>query len=141
MWTRASRAAREEIRNRDFVDVIMEFLGLAAIQNCPVHDLPYGRRKLVELGRALALEPKMLLLDEPSAGMSPEEREDLTVWITNIRDTYHVTILLIEHDMNMVMDISDTVLVIDQGEVVAKGCPGYIQEHPDVIRAYLGFSD
>ena len=138
MWGRHSRAARDEVRNREFVETIMEFLGILPLRDHPVLGLPYGKRKLVELGRALALEPKLLLLDEPSAGMDAEEKKELGIFIRKVRDKYRATILLIEHDMRMVMGISDTVLAIDQGEVIAKGEPRDVKNNPDVIKAYLG---
>jgi branched-chain amino acid transport system ATP-binding protein len=130
LWGRGSRAAREEIRNREIVERIIDFLDLAS--------LPYGKRKLVELGRALALEPKILLLDEPSAGMNTEEKEDLNIWVKDIQADYRVTILLIEHDMNMIMGISDRILAMSQGEKIIEGTAKEVQSHPEVIRAYLG---
>jgi branched-chain amino acid transport system ATP-binding protein len=103
--------------------------------------LPYGKRKLVELGRALALEPTVLLLDEPSAGMNTEEKEDFKIWIKDIQEDYKVTILLIEHDMNMIMGISDRILAMNQGDKIVEGTPREVQGHPEVIRAYLGEAD
>jgi len=138
LWGRGSRAAREEIRNREIVEKIIDFLDLQSVRNSYVASLPYGKRKLVELGRALALEPKILLLDEPSAGMNTEEKEDLNIWIKDIQADYRVTILLIEHDMNMIMGISDRILAMNQGEKIIEGTAMEVQSHPEVIRAYLG---
>jgi branched-chain amino acid transport system ATP-binding protein len=138
LWGRGSRAAREEIRNREIVEKIIDFLDLQSVRNNYVASLPYGKRKLVELGRALALEPKILLLDEPSAGMNTEEKEDLNLWIKDIQADYRVTILLIEHDMNMIMGISDRILAMNQGEKIIEGTAKEVQNHPEVIRAYLG---
>jgi len=138
LWGRSSRAAREEIRNREIVEKIIDFLDLQSVRNSYVASLPYGKRKLVELGRALALEPKILLLDEPSAGMNTEEKEDLNIWIKDIQADYRVTILLIEHDMNMIMGISDRILAMNQGEKIIEGTAQEVQSHPEVIRAYLG---
>ncbi len=138
LWGRGSRAAREEIRNREIVEKIIDFLDLQSVRNNYVASLPYGKRKLVELGRALALEPKILLLDEPSAGMNTEEKEDLNIWIKDIQADYRVTILLIEHDMNMIMGISDRILAMNQGEKIIEGTAKEVQSHPEVIRAYLG---
>ncbi|MBP1710605.1 MAG: transporter-related protein [Deltaproteobacteria bacterium] len=141
MWGRHSRAAREEIRHREVIEHIVDFLDLQSLRDQFVSNLPYGKRKLVELGRALALEPKVLLLDEPSAGMNTEEKDDLRIWIKDIQEDYKVTILLIEHDMNMVMGISDRILAISQGVKIIEGTPQEVQKHPDVIAAYLGEED
>ena len=141
MWGRKSRAAKEEIRNIRFVEKIIDLFDLQLVRDEFVSALPYGKRKLVELGRALALEPKILLLDEPSAGMNTEEKEDLHIWIKDIQEDYKVTILLIEHDMNMVMGISDRVLAMNQGEKIIEGTPQEVQRHPEVIKAYLGETD
>ena len=141
LWGRHSRAAREEIDNREIVERIIDFLDLQSVRDQFVANLPYGKRKLVELARALALKPKILLLDEPSAGMNTEEKEDLNMWIKDIQSDYQVTILLIEHDMNMIMGISDRIFVINHGEMIVEGIPGDIQRHPDVIKAYLGEED
>jgi branched-chain amino acid transport system ATP-binding protein len=138
LWGRRSRAAKEEIENREIVEGIIDFLDLQSVRNSYVASLPYGKRKLVELGRALALDPKVLLLDEPSAGMNTEEKQDLNIWIKDIQTDYKVTILLIEHDMNMIMGISDRVFAMNQGEKITEGVPGEVQSHPGVIRAYLG---
>ena len=138
MWGRRSRTAQEEIRHREIVEGIIDFLELQSVRDSLVANLPYGKRKLVELGRALALEPKVLLLDEPSAGMNTEEKEDLNLWVKDIREDYKVTILLIEHDMNMIMGISDRVLAINHGEEITEGVPREVQRHPEVIKAYLG---
>ncbi|MDO9516105.1 MAG: ABC transporter ATP-binding protein [Syntrophales bacterium] len=141
MWGRRSRAAREEIANREIVEGIIDFLELQSVRDSFVNSLAYGKRKLVELGRALALEPKILLLDEPSAGMNTEEKEDLNIWIKDIQEDYQVTILLIEHDMNMIMGISDHVFAMNQGEKITEGPPLEVQRHPEVIKAYLGEED
>ncbi|MHB8137968.1 MAG: ABC transporter ATP-binding protein [Smithellaceae bacterium] len=141
MWGRHSRAAKEEIRHREVIEHIVDFLDLQSLRDHFVSSLPYGKRKLVELGRALALEPKVLLLDEPSAGMNTEEKDDLRIWIKDIQEDYKVTILLIEHDMNMVMGISDRILAISQGVKIIEGTPQEVQKHPDVIAAYLGEED
>lgn len=138
MWGRHSRTAKEEVRNREIVEKIIDFLDLQSLRDQMVANLPYGKRKLVELGRALALEPVVLLLDEPSAGMNTEEKDDLRIWIKDIQEDYDVTILLIEHDMNMVMGISDRILAINQGVIIVEGTPQEVQKHPEVIAAYLG---
>jgi len=138
MWGRGSTAAKEEIANREFVENIIDFLDLQSVRNHYVASLPYGKRKLVELGRALALEPKILLLDEPSAGMNTEEKGDLNIWIKDIQADYQVTILLIEHDMNMIMGISDRIFAMNQGEKIVEGIAAEVQCHPEVIKAYLG---
>ncbi len=141
LWGRGSKAAREEILNREIVERIIDFLDLQSVRDQYVASLPYGKRKLVELGRALALEPKILLLDEPSAGMNTEEKQDLNIWIKDIQTDYQVTILLIEHDMNMIMGISDRIFAMSQGEKIVEGRPKEVQSHPEVIRAYLGEED
>jgi branched-chain amino acid transport system ATP-binding protein len=138
MWGKHSSAAKEEVKNREIIEHIVDFLDLQSVRDQFVSSLPYGKRKLVELGRALAIEPKVLLLDEPSAGMNTEEKDDLKIWIKDIQEDYQVTILLIEHDMNMVMGISDRILAISQGVKITEGTPQEVQKHPDVIAAYLG---
>ncbi len=137
-FRRRSKAAREEIENREKVEQIIDFLELQSARDQLVINLPFGTQKLVELGRALALEPELLLLDEPSGGMNLEEKGDLVFWIKDIQEDLGITILLVEHDMTMVMDISDRILVLNHGEVIAEGPPREIQKHPDVIKAYLG---
>jgi branched-chain amino acid transport system ATP-binding protein len=137
-FRRGSRAAREEIGHRERVERIIDLLALQAARNQFVGNLPYGTQKLVELGRALALEPELLLLDEPSAGMNSEEKQDLIFWIKDIQDELNMTVLLIEHDMKMVMDISDRILAINFGSPITQGLPEAVQNHPDVLKAYLG---
>lgn len=138
MWGKHSFAGREEARHRRKVEEIIDFLDLQTVRDKPVGGLPYGTQKLVELGRALALEPELLLLDEPCAGMNTEEKQDTIFWIKDIQDALEVTILLIEHDMNMVMDISDRILVINFGSSITEGTPEDVQKHPEVLKAYLG---
>ena len=135
---RIGKAAREEARNREIVEGIIEFLDIAQFRRSFVAMLPYGIQKRVELGRALAMEPKLLLLDEPAAGMNLEETEDMARFITDIRRELKIGIILVDHDMRMVMDLADRVLVIDFGKPIAVGTPLEIQQNPDVIRAYLG---
>jgi len=137
-FRRGSKAAQEEIKHRERVEQIIDLLDLQSARNQLVRGLPYGTQKLVELGRALALEPELLLLDEPSAGMNSEEKQDLIFWIKDIQDELGVTILLIEHDMRMVMDISDRILAINFGKPIAEGAPEEIQKNPEVLKAYLG---
>jgi branched-chain amino acid transport system ATP-binding protein len=131
-------ASREEARNREIVEGIIEFLEIQQFRKSYVAMLPYGIQKRIELGRALAMEPRLLLLDEPVAGMNVEETEDMARFITDIRRELGVGIVLVEHDMRMVMDLADRVLALDFGRPIALGKPAEIQSHPDVIRAYLG---
>jgi branched-chain amino acid transport system ATP-binding protein len=140
-FRRKSRAALEEIRHRERVEHIIDLLDLQYARNQFVGSLPYGTQKLIELGRALALEPELLLLDEPSAGMNTEEKQDLIFWIKDIQDELRVTILLIEHDMRMVMDISDRILAINFGRPIGEGVPEEIKSNPEVLQAYLGEED
>jgi branched-chain amino acid transport system ATP-binding protein len=130
--------AKEEIKNREVAEEIIDFLDLQSARNQFVINLPYGTRKLVELGRALAMSPEIMMLDEPSAGMNLEEREDLKIWIKDIRDDFGITIIIVEHDMNLVMNISDEIMALNFGKKIAQGKPEEIQKHPEVIKAYLG---
>src|SRR4030043_679238 len=135
---KGSKAAKEEMKNREKVEEVIDFLELQAARNQFVINLPYGTRQLVELGRALALEPELILLDEPSAGMNIEEKGDMMFSIQDIRDDLGITVLLVEHDMNLIMDISDRILALNYGERIAEGLPEEIQKHPEVFKAYLG---
>ncbi len=137
-FQRGSRAAQEEREHREHVERIIDLLDLQSARDQFVGNLPYGTQKLIELGRALALEPELLLLDEPSAGMNSEERQDLIFWINDIQEELGVTILLIEHNMKVVRDISDRVLAINFGRPIVEGTPEKLQNNPEVLKAYLG---
>ncbi|SFU94693.1 amino acid/amide ABC transporter ATP-binding protein 1, HAAT family (TC 3.A.1.4.-) [Polaromonas sp. YR568] len=132
------RARREEAEHREVVEEIIEFLEIEHIRKTPVRRLPYGLQKRVELGRALAAQPKILLLDEPMAGMNIEEKQDMCRFILDVNDHYGTTVLLIEHDMGVVMDLSDRVVVLDYGKKIGDGTPSEVRANQDVIDAYLG---
>ncbi len=129
---------REEVRHREVVEDIIDFLEIEAIRKRVVGSLPYGLQKRVELGRALALHPKILLLDEPMGGMNIEEKEDMARFILDVNDEWGMTIVLIEHDMGVVMDISQRVVVLDLGSKIAEGSPDEVKNNPQVVKAYLG---
>jgi branched-chain amino acid transport system ATP-binding protein len=133
-------ARAEEMEHRAAVENVIDFLEIEAIRKTPVGRLPYGLQKRVELGRALAAEPDLLLLDEPMAGMNLEEKQDMCRFILDVNDEFGTTIVLIEHDMSVVMDISDRVIVLDYGLKIADGSPDEVRANQDVIDAYLGIS-
>jgi len=135
---RIGPAEREEIRHREFVERIIDFLDLQAWRKTPVGQLPYGLQKRVDLGRALAMEPQVLLLDEPMAGMNVEEKQDMCRFVLDVNDEFGTTVVLIEHDMGVVMDISDRVVVLDYGRKIGDGAPQDVRENPEVVKAYLG---
>jgi branched-chain amino acid transport system ATP-binding protein len=131
-------ARREELRHREFVEHIIDFLEIQAYRKTPVGRLPYGLQKRVDLARALAMEPKILLLDEPMAGMNLEEKQDMSRFVLDVNEEFGTTIVLIEHDMGVVMDISDRVVVLDYGKKIGDGTPDEVRANQQVIDAYLG---
>ncbi|MBP6119050.1 MAG: ABC transporter ATP-binding protein [Giesbergeria sp.] len=135
---RIGPAEREEMAHREKVEHIIDFLEIQAFRKTPVGQLPYGLQKRVDLGRALAMEPQVLLLDEPMAGMNVEEKQDMCRFILDVNDEFGSTIVLIEHDMGVVMDISDRVVVLDYGKKIGDGDPESVRNNEDVIAAYLG---
>jgi branched-chain amino acid transport system ATP-binding protein len=137
---RVGPAAREESEQRLFVERIIDFLEIQPYRKTPVGRMPYGLQKRVDLGRALAMEPQVLLLDEPMAGMNVEEKQDMSRFILDVNDEFGTTIVLIEHDMGVVMDISDRVVVLDYGKKIGDGTPDDVRNNADVISAYLGAS-
>ena len=136
LFTASVRQA--EIAQREAVEKVIDFLELAKYRDSLVAGLPYGVRKVVELGRALATEPRLLLLDEPSSGLNPEETDDMAFWIEDIKRHLGITVLMVEHDMNLVSRVSDRVLALNMGTVLAEGTAAEVQAHPAVIEAYLG---
>ena len=129
------------MENRELVEDIIDFLEIQSIRRTPVGKLPYGLQKRVELGRALAMDPDLLLLDEPMAGMNLEEKQDMCRFILDINEQYGTTIVLIEHDMGVVMDISERMIVLDYGRKIAEGTPDEIRSNQKVIDAYLGVAN
>lgn len=138
---RLGRASKAEIRNRRRVEEIIDFLEIEAYRMLPVGMLPYGIQKRIELGRALAMDPELLLLDEPVAGMNGEETEDMARFILDVRGELGIAMILVEHDMGLVMDLADRVMAMDFGKPLTTGLPAEVQDHPEVIAAYLGVGD
>ena len=132
------RVRRQDLAFREKVEDVIDLLDLQSYREQPISGLPYGVRKMVEVARALCIEPRLLLLDEPSSGLNPEETEDLSFWIEDINQDLGITIVMVEHDMNLVSRMSHRVLAMADGEALAVGEPAEIQEHPAVLRAYLG---
>jgi len=135
---RLPRLRTEEIAHREAVEKVIDFLDLEAHRDSLIANLPYGIRKVVELGRALCAEPALLLLDEPSSGLSVEETEGMAFWIEDITTLLGITVLMVEHDMSLVSTVSDRVLALNYGRPIALGTAAEVQQHPDVITAYLG---
>jgi len=134
----SSSVRKQEVLHRQILEELIDFLEMQPIRKKPVGSLPYGLRKRVELGRALALEPKLLVLDEPFAGMTLEEKEDMVRFLLELNSAWNQTMILVEHDMSIVMSISQRIMVLNFGEKIAEGTPEVIQNHPEVIKAYLG---
>lgn len=132
------RVRRQELAFRKQVEDIIDLLDLQTHRDSLINSLPYGVRKIVEIGRALCLEPRLLLLDEPSSGLNPEETEDLSFWIEDINEALDITIVMVEHDMNLLGQVSNRVLAMADGESLTVGTPDEVKTHPDVVRAYLG---
>ena len=140
LWFGRARREEREVR-ADIEERVIDFLEINHIRHRPVAALAYGLRKRLELARALAMKPRLLLLDEPVAGMNREETEDMARFILDVREEWGVTVLMVEHDMGLVMDISDHVVVLNFGQVIARGTPAEVSAHPEVVRAYLGAGD
>jgi len=131
-------ARRDELRHREKVEDVIAFLGLQRYRDSLIANLPYGVRKVVELGRALCTEPRLLLLDEPSSGLNVEETEGMGFWIEDIKKDLGITVIMVEHDMSLVSQVSDRVMALNYGKVLAMGTSQEVQSHPEVIRAYIG---